>query len=66
MSKKHVGAEVVLRAMMKRNVPKARNPGKVCEGSAKMVLYFMSEALNFDKRKGIRSMETKVVTLNYA
>lgn len=23
-----------------------------------MVLYFMSEALNFDKRKGIRSMET--------
>ena len=31
---------------------------KACGGSEKMVLYFMSEALNFEKWKGIRSMET--------
>lgn len=35
-----------------------RNPGKACGGSEKMILYSMSEVLDFEKRKGIRSMET--------
>ena len=35
-----------------------RNPGKACGGSEKMILYSMSEVLDFEKRKGKRSMET--------
>jgi len=34
-----------------------RNPGKACEGYEKMVRYSMSEVLDFEKRKGKRSME---------
>lgn len=53
-----VGRGVWLYAEKRVGGGNPRNPGKACGGSGKMVLYFMSEALNFEKRKGKRSMET--------